>query len=153
MLASNSEPSAPYHDSFLAFFPSLQEGQTNHRQSLDRFHGSYRFPSHAFVITCQSSVMSFMKKIYLLPQHLYSSPFESIIFSVRRSCAEEPYSVLDVRTLVLSWRCMVRTVFQNNVRHMDVAARGSRTALHCRHDPSANGTREVSQVYVADVEL
>jgi len=62
MLASNSEPSAPYHEPFLAFLPSLQEGQTNHQQSLGRFHGSYRFSSHAFVVTGQSSVMSFMKK-------------------------------------------------------------------------------------------
>jgi hypothetical protein len=97
--------------SWVLSFAEDPKGQQNRRNSPDHLHGSFRFPSRAFVFISilrlsRKNISFFLRTL----QSFCLSPFEGIVFSVRRPCTQEPYRFLDAIALILCWRCVVRTV-------------------------------------------
>jgi hypothetical protein len=150
-LISDSESSAPYCKSFLAFHPTIPRSRkmADHPVIVRMARSYFRvMPSFSSIISssscpspcaiCKTSTYHFLK---------------SIVFSIRRPCTQEPCSLLDTIALILSRCCIIRAVFEHNIRHVNVTARCCCTTLHCRYDASANGTCKVAQVYIADVEF
>lgn len=123
----------PYHKSFLALPSFVREipevkriancrsGLVPFSESCFCFYHPKSYPFFQFFILLEewSSLHDLQKfcassfQSIVLPRAF--SPLECIIFAVRGACAIELNRLLDTIALILSWRCVVQAVFQDNV--------------------------------------